>query len=86
VNETGSAGVFTSVHRTPAGALLGLVSTLLAGGLALLAVTRPKPFAVPDAALPLRRLRSGHVGDYVAWVLVGTTVLGALTLPGMLGG
>lgn len=83
VNETGSAGVFTSVHRTPAGVLLGLVSTLLAG---VLAVMRPKPFAAPDRALPLRRLQSGHVGDYVAWVLVGTTVLGALTLPGMIGG
>ncbi|MET9788623.1 complex I subunit 5 family protein [Streptomyces canus] len=86
VNETGSAGVFTSVHWTPAGVLLGLVSTLLAGVLAFLAVIRPKPFAAPDRALPLRRLQSGHVGDYVAWVLVGTTVLGALTLPGMLGG
>jgi multicomponent Na+:H+ antiporter subunit D len=86
VNETGSASVFTSVHWTPAGVLLGLVSTLLAGVLALLAVTRPEPFAVPDRALWLRRLQSGHVGDYVAWVLIGTTVLGALTLPGMLGG
>jgi len=86
VNETGSAGVFTSVHWTPAGVLLGLVSTLLAGVLALLAVARPKAFAAPDRALWLRRLQSGHIGDYVAWVLVGTTVLGALTLPGMLGG
>lgn len=72
VNETGSAGVFTSVHWTPAGVLLGLVSTLLAGVLAFLAVIRPKPFAAPDRALPLRRLQSGHVGDYMAWVLVGT--------------
>jgi multicomponent Na+:H+ antiporter subunit D len=70
------AVLFTSVHRTPAGVLLGLVSTLLRG-LALLAVTRPKPFAAPDAALPLRRRQSGHVGDYVAFVLVGTTGLGA---------
>ena len=70
----------------PGRVLLGLVSTLLAGVPAVLAVVRPKPFAAPDRALPLRRLQSGHVGDYVAWVLVGTTVLGALTLPGMLGG
>ncbi|MEU0409664.1 complex I subunit 5 family protein [Streptomyces griseorubiginosus] len=86
VNETGSAGVAASVHWTPAGVLLGLLSTLLAGGLAHLAVTRPEALAAPDRALWLRRLQSGHVGDYVAWVLVGTTVLGALTLPGMLGG
>ncbi|MGW0420104.1 hypothetical protein [Streptomyces sp. NPDC003015] len=86
VNETGSAGVVTSAHWAPAGVLLGLVSPLPAGVLALLAVTRPEPFAAPNRALWLRRLQSGHVGDYVAWVLVGTTLLGALTLPGMLGG
>ncbi|ELS58666.1 hypothetical protein STVIR_0389 [Streptomyces viridochromogenes Tue57] len=34
--------------------------------------------------LPLRRLQSGHVGDYVASVPVGATVLGALALPGLL--
>lgn len=41
--------------------------------------------AAPDWALPLRRLQSGHVGDYVAWVLVGAAVLGAPALPGVLG-
>ncbi|NEB02654.1 hypothetical protein [Streptomyces sp. SID13726] len=61
-------------------------AVLLTGALAFLAVTHPEPFAAPDRALWLRRLQSGHVGDYVAWILVGTTVLGALTLPGMLGG
>ncbi|MGK3938434.1 hypothetical protein ABK046_08355 [Streptomyces caeruleatus] len=71
---------------TPAGVLLGLVSTLPAGVLALVAVVRPKAVAAPDRALWLRRLQSGHVGGDVAWVLVGTTVLGALTLPGMPGG
>ncbi|MFC8362527.1 complex I subunit 5 family protein [Streptomyces griseorubiginosus] len=86
VNETGSAGVAASAHWTPAGVLLGLLSTLLAGVLAHLAVTRPKTFTAPDRALWLRRLQSGHIGDYVAWVLVGATVLGALTLPGLLGG
>ncbi|MET9815104.1 monovalent cation/H+ antiporter complex subunit F [Streptomyces sp. NPDC006355] len=29
--------------------------------------------------------QSGHVGDYVAWLLVGTTLLGAPALPGILG-
>ncbi|WP_330351640.1 hypothetical protein [Streptomyces sp. NBC_00582] len=40
----------------------------------------------PRRAALLRRLRSGHVGDHVAWLLVGTALLGALTLPGVLGG
>jgi multicomponent Na+:H+ antiporter subunit D len=53
-------------------------------GLAAVAVTRPKLLAAPDWALPLRRLQSGHIGDYVAWVLVGAGLLGALALPGIL--
>ncbi|MCX5425635.1 complex I subunit 5 family protein [Streptomyces sp. NBC_00078] len=85
VNEAGSGGVITSVHWTRAGVLLGLLSTVLAVGLAALAVTRPKLLAAPDWALPLRRLQSGHVGDYVAWVLVGAALLGALALPGVAG-
>jgi multicomponent Na+:H+ antiporter subunit D len=83
VNEAGSGGVFAAVHWTPAGILLDLASTLLAVVLAAVAVTRRAPLAAPDRALPLRRLQSGHVGDYVAWMLVGTTLLGALALPGM---
>lgn len=86
VNEAGSGGVVTSVHWTPAGILLGLLSTLLAVGLAAVAVTRPSLLGAPHRLLPLRRLQSGHVGDYVAWVLVGTTLLGALALPGVAGG
>jgi multicomponent Na+:H+ antiporter subunit D len=85
VNESGSGGVMTSVHWNPAGVLLGLASTLLAVGLAAVAVARPQLLAAPDWALPLRRLQSGHVGDYVAWVLVGAAPLGALALPGVLG-
>jgi multicomponent Na+:H+ antiporter subunit D len=86
VNEAGSGGVLVaSVHWTPVGSLLGLTSTALAVGLAAVAVTRPKPLAAPELTRPLRRLQSGHVGDYVAWVLVGTTLLGALALPGILG-
>jgi multicomponent Na+:H+ antiporter subunit D len=34
------------------------------------------------AVIGLERLHSGHVGDYVAWVLVGVTALGALVLLG----
>ncbi|MFD5791964.1 complex I subunit 5 family protein [Streptomyces diastatochromogenes] len=86
VNEAGSGGAHASVHWTPHGILLGLVSAALAVGLAALAVTRPRWTAAPEWALPLRRLQSGHIGDYVAWLLVGATALGALTLPGVLGG
>ncbi len=54
--------------------------------LAASAVARPGRVGAPGRALPLRRLQSGHVGDYVAWLLVGATALGALALPGLLGG
>ncbi|GAA4324785.1 hypothetical protein GCM10023086_51440 [Streptomyces venetus] len=87
VQGAGTGGlVHVSVHWTPLGVLLGLVSTALALALAAVAVTRPRLIAAPGRALPLRRLQSGHVGDYVAWFLVGTTLLGALALPGILGG
>ncbi|MEV5551277.1 complex I subunit 5 family protein [Streptomyces sp. NPDC052309] len=87
MSEATTAGlVHTSVHWTPVGIVLGLVSTLLAVGLAAVAVTRPELLAPPARALPLRRLQSGHVGDYVAWLLVGTTVLGVLALPAVLTG
>lgn len=86
-SEATSAGlVHTSVHWTPLGVGLGLLSTVLAVALAALAVGRPGLLAAPGWALPLRRLQSGHIGDYVAWLLVGTTVLGALALPGILSG
>lgn len=86
VNTAGSGGVRADVHWTLPGVLLGLLSSVLAVALAAVAVTRPALLAAPRWALPLRRLQSGHLGDYVAWVLVGTTLLGALALPGVLGG
>lgn len=84
VNEAGSGGAVAPVHWTVTGILLGLVSSALAVALAAVAVTRPAPLA-PDGARWLRRLASGHIGDYVAWVLVGATLIGALALPGVLG-
>ncbi|WP_330336401.1 complex I subunit 5 family protein [Streptomyces sp. NBC_00557] len=86
VNEAGSGGAHASAGWTAHGVLLGLASTALAVALAGLAVTRPDWTAAPDWAAPLRRLQSGHVGDYVAWLLMGAAVLGALALPGVLGG
>jgi multicomponent Na+:H+ antiporter subunit D len=84
VGRAVSGGAAPSPHWTLAGLLLGLSSTLLALGLATLAVTRPKPLGEPSWTAPLRRLQSGHIGDYVAWMLMGTTLLAALALPGIL--
>ncbi|MFF4712611.1 complex I subunit 5 family protein [Streptomyces eurythermus] len=85
VGRPGPGGAHAAAHWTGHGVLLGVASTALAVALAALAVTRPDRTSAPGWAAPLRRLQSGHVGDYVAWLLVGTTVLGALALPGVLG-
>ncbi|MGW1835095.1 complex I subunit 5 family protein [Streptomyces sp. NPDC002067] len=62
---------------TAAGVLWGLLGAALAPALAALAVRRPA--AEPARWFtPLRRLHSGHVGDYVAWFLAGVTLLGVL--------
>ncbi|MFF3515663.1 complex I subunit 5 family protein [Streptomyces sp. NPDC002573] len=86
VNEAGSGGALATPHWTAAGVLLGLASTALALALAALAVSRPEVLGARPWTLPLRRLQSGHIGDYVAWFLVGTVLLGALALPGILTG
>lgn len=86
VGEAVPGGHPAPVHWSLPGVLLGLLSSLLAAALALLAVTRPHWVTAPGWARPLRRLQSGHVGDYVAWLLLGATAVGALALPGLLGG
>jgi multicomponent Na+:H+ antiporter subunit D len=71
---------------TTAGVLLGLLSALLAVGVAAVALWAPRiPDLVRTAALPLRRVltglrrvHSGHVGDYVAWLFVGIAGFTAL--------
>lgn len=68
---------------SPSGLLLGMVSTLLALLIAVTAVYRDRlprllRGIVPVVRLPLGALRavhSGHLGDYVAWLLVGVTLL-----------
>ncbi|EYT82496.1 NADH dehydrogenase [Streptomyces sp. Tu 6176] len=85
VDEAGTRGVFSTAHWTVTGVLLDLLSALLAVAVAGVAVARPGLLAAPGWALPLRRLQSGHVGDYVAWLVVGSALLGALALPGVLG-
>ncbi|MEU7487250.1 complex I subunit 5 family protein [Streptomyces sp. NPDC042319] len=74
----------TPPHWSAAGLLLGLLSAAVAAGLATLAVRRPQHTRSRHWLDPLRLLHSGHIGDYIAWTLAGTTLLGALTLTGLL--
>ncbi|WEH32057.1 complex I subunit 5 family protein [Streptomyces sp. AM 4-1-1] len=73
-------------HWTGPGLLLGGLSALLAVALAARAVRRPGWAKPHPWTQPLRRLHSGHIGDYVAWALMGMTLLGALAVPGLLPG
>lgn len=65
---------------------LGLLSALLAVGAAALALWAPRlPDVVRSAAAPFapvlsgfRRVHSGHVGDYVAWLFLGVAAFAAL--------
>ncbi|MEU3877229.1 MULTISPECIES: proton-conducting transporter membrane subunit [Streptomyces] len=62
---------------TPPGVALGLLSTALATTLA--AWSTRHPGALHHLGTPLRRLQSGHVGDYVAWTMAGVGLLAVLT-------
>ncbi|MFI7873692.1 complex I subunit 5 family protein [Streptomyces salinarius] len=87
MSEATTAGLLhTSVRWTLPGVGLGVLSSVLAVALAAVAVARPGLLVAPNWALPLRRLQSGHIGDYVAWLLVGATVLGVLALPAVVSG
>ncbi|MBM9508402.1 complex I subunit 5 family protein [Actinacidiphila acididurans] len=65
---------------TGAGVLLGLLSAALAVALAVLATTRPPTWhrAIGATARGLRRLHSGHLGDYLAWLALGVAALCAV--------
>jgi multicomponent Na+:H+ antiporter subunit D len=71
---------------TSTGVLLGLLSAVLALGGAAAALWAPRlPELVRAAGRPLavvldglRRVHSGHIGDYVAWLFLGTTAVAAL--------
>ncbi|MGW4197563.1 hypothetical protein [Streptomyces sp. NPDC005004] len=67
---------------TPPGVLLDLLSSALAVALAAWAVAHPVSSRLHTWTTPLRRLHSGHIGDYVAWLVVGTVVVAVLALPG----
>jgi multicomponent Na+:H+ antiporter subunit D len=74
------------MHWTSSGLAYGALSGLLAIGLALLALypnalPRAAHRAVAPLAPPLRVLRrvhSGHIGDYVAWLFLGLAAFAAL--------
>jgi multicomponent Na+:H+ antiporter subunit D len=71
---------------TSTGVLLGLLSACLAAGIAALALWAPRlPQALRGAARRfdpvlhgLREVHSGRIGDYVAWLFLGTAALAAL--------
>jgi multicomponent Na+:H+ antiporter subunit D len=66
-------------HTSLESLLYGGGATILAAGLALVGLYRPR--ALSTAAPPIRVLRelhSGVVGDYVTWIAVGTTVTGGV--------
>jgi multicomponent Na+:H+ antiporter subunit D len=66
---------------TVPGVLLGLASVAVAAGLAATALWLrvPKaPSAVRRGMSVLHRAHSGHLGDYVAWLLAGVTALSVL--------
>ncbi|QTZ95213.1 complex I subunit 5 family protein [Streptomyces auratus] len=67
-------------HWTAPGVLWGLLATALAVAFAMAAVRQPVPEEPARWARPLRRLHSGHAGDYVAWFLAGVTLLAALVV------
>lgn len=75
--NAGPEAVAAGPRWTALGVGSGLVSAVLAVGLAVFAVRAAAPSAEPVARL-LHRAHSGHVGDYVAWLLLGTAVLGLL--------
>lgn len=92
ITETLGGGVPHPQHLGPgpwwsvSGVLLDLLSVALAGALAVTACYAPAlPAALRRAGtrlqvpvVVLRRLHSGHVGDYVAWLFVGVVWLAAL--------
>ena len=76
---TGAAGRTPAAPHalgwTPTGVLLGLASAAAAAGVAGLQLRGGAPLG---GLRVLRRLHSGHVGDYVAWLFAGVAALAVL--------
>jgi multicomponent Na+:H+ antiporter subunit D len=82
----GHSAVPAAAHAawSGAGLLLSALSTALAVGFAAVALRGTRaPAAVRGPVAVLHRLHSGHVGDYVAWLLLGAGLLaGTVVLVG----
>jgi multicomponent Na+:H+ antiporter subunit D len=90
----GAAGAHPAVAGEPfwhvSAVVTGLVGALLAIAFAVAGLwPSRRPAALAPALIPVRRavrvlhvVHRAHVGDYVSWVLVGFTVLGAMLLLG----
>lgn len=76
VTGTTASAPAAGADWTGAGLALGLLSAALAGAFAVTAARRPTPASpTPPALRVLRRLHSGHLGDYLAWLALGVAVL-----------
>ncbi|MFE7635291.1 complex I subunit 5 family protein [Kitasatospora sp. NPDC057518] len=71
------AGPVPAADWTVTGMLLGLLSAAVALALAMAALHRSAAdrHAAARAVRALRRLHSGHLGDYLAWLALGVAVL-----------
>jgi multicomponent Na+:H+ antiporter subunit D len=77
-----------SEHPTLTGRAYGVISTAAAVGLAALALFRKRLPAwlraigraldIRPAFIAVRRLHSGHIGDYIAWLTLGIAGVGGL--------
>ena len=78
-------------HWTTAGVGFGVLSVALAVVIALATIhhaalpgaLRATGRALNPVLIAFRRAHSGHLGDYVAWFLLGVTVLAALLTPAL---
>ncbi len=67
--------VSPAVAWTTTGVVLGLLSTAIAVVIAGLGLRGARLTALAPVMTGLRRLHSGHVGDYVGWLFAGLAVL-----------
>lgn len=79
------------VPQVPMQPLPGTLATIAGALLALTSVFRLRVsrylrlgVALEKGPRPLRRLHSGHVGDYVAWMTLGVSVIGACLMARLL--
>ena len=74
---------FPHTTWTTTGALLGFLAAALAIAVALAGLyIRGVPAWVRSGLHGLHRLHSGHIGDYAAWLVLGTAVFAGLLAQG----